>query len=79
MIKIINRAFNFSLNQLNFYSTLGGLTNFTTLINSSNIDLDLRNIEWFTLDEKGFIQDTQVSFEDKAAVYIYQLILDDIL
>lgn len=30
------------------------------------------NIQWFSLDEKGFLKDSSQSIEIKAAVYIYQ-------
>ena len=65
-----------SPNTFNLFWAFASQT-YSTTCDESSSNLDLRNIEWFALDENGFIKDSNESLQNKAAVYIYQFILDE--
>lgn len=72
------RAFNLGTK---FIHPTGSIQFFTTNSTSQkeeelNLNLDLRNIQWFDLDENGFIKDPNKSIPTQAAVYIYQFLED---
>jgi len=64
-MKPTNFRANFSIKQLKFFYS-----------QSSQASMDL-NIQWFTLDENGVIKTSNESLQNKAAIYIYQSILDE--